>query len=121
MGAKMMQKNNSGLAPSSKKEWQRTTKQKKFLKKPKNKTAKKQYFKELEQILREESEAAEALAKNDLETFAKVLEFADISKELDLKVLGTLLYVLTKSMCKEGDAIETFFNLARHNILAILF
>merc|ERR1712098_1014900 len=67
-------------------------------KKPKNKTAKKQYFKELEQTLREEPETAAELVKNDLETFAKILEFADISKELDLKLLRALVEAVPKSM-----------------------
>merc|ERR1712058_53981 len=107
---KMMQKNNSDPTLSSKTEWQRTNKQKKFLKKPKNKTAKKQYFKELEQNLREGSETAEELVKNDLETFATLLEFADISKELDLTVLGALVRALWESTEKDEDTVETFFN-----------
>merc|ERR1712098_760492 len=90
-------------------------------KKSKNKTAKKQYFKELGQFLREKSETAEKLVKNDLETFAMLLEFADISKELDLSVLIKLLEALWDSTEKIEDTIEIFFNLARHNILAILF
>merc|ERR1712098_427988 len=90
-------------------------------KKPKNKTAKKQYFKELAQNLREKSETAEKLVKNDLETFATLLEFADISKKLDLTVLGALVRALWESTEKDEDTVETFFNLARHNILEILF
>merc|ERR1712098_339276 len=92
-----------------------------FLKKQKNKTAKKQYFKELAQNLREGSETAEELVKNDLETVAMLLKFADISKELDLNVLIKLLEALGKLTKKDEDTVELFFNLARHNILAILF
>merc|ERR1712098_926773 len=100
---KMEQMNNSTSAANSKKEWQRTNKQKKFLKKPKNKTAKKQFFKELEQNLREESETAEELVKSDLETFAKILQFADISKKLDIKLLRALVDALWKSMAYKAE------------------
>merc|ERR1712098_479475 len=67
--------------------------------------------------------AAERLVKNDLKTFSKILEFADISKEFDICVLGMLLEALTKSNKndKNENAVETFFNLARHNVLVILF
>ena len=67
--------------------------QKKFLKKLKNKTAKKQYFKELEQNLWQGPETAEKLAKHDLKNFAKLFEFADNSKELDLNVLSIPYYL----------------------------
>merc|ERR1712098_784724 len=86
-----------------------------------NKNAKKQYFKELEQNLQQSSETAKKLVKNDLETFAMLLEFADISKELDLSVLRKLVQALVDSTNKNEDAVETFFNLARPDILAILF
>jgi len=94
------------------------------LKKPNNKTAKKQYFKELAKSLQFGPETNRTmLANNDLETFAKILQFADISKELDLKVLILLLQTLRASICttKAEDRVETFFNFAHHNIPAILF
>merc|ERR1712098_862285 len=119
--AKMMQKNDSASAPNNDKSWQRTNKQKKFLKKPENKTAKKQYFKELAKNLQESIKTAEELVKDDLETFAKILEFADISKELDLIVLILLLDARRYSIKTEDDVVETFFNLARHGVLVILF
>jgi hypothetical protein len=87
----------------------------------KNKTARKQFFQELKQNLREEPETAAMFVKYDLENFAKILEFADISKELDVKVLRVLLRALATSVNKSEDAIEIFFSLARHNILVILF
>jgi len=56
-----------------------------------------------------------------LETFSKLFEFGDISKELDVKVLGTILEALGRSIERDEDAVDTFFNLARHNVLVILF
>merc|ERR1712098_253148 len=110
--------------PNNEKNWQRTSKLKKFLKKPKNKTAKKQYFKELVQNLRKGPEIAERLVKNELETFSKILDFADISKKLDLELLELLLDALKDTITKEEykcESIETFYALARHNIITILF
>ena len=99
----------------------RTNKHKKFLKKPRNKTAKKQFFKELQQTIRQK-EIAQSFVKNDLETFAKILQFADISKELDLRLMRLLIRAVQKILISEEDVrVEVFFNFARHNILLILF
>jgi len=120
--AKIMQKDDVASVPTKDKNWQRTNKQKKFLKKPKNKIAKKQYFKELEQTLKE-PKTAEKLFKKDLKTFSKILEFADISKVLDLNVVKLVIQALKEIITDEKDelVVEVFYNLARHNVLQILF
>jgi len=106
---------------NNRKGYERTNKQKKFLKKPKNKTARKQFFKE---ILQNGSERRNKTLENflnfDLETFASILHFADISKELEVEIIGWLLYAPLE-LGTEADEIEMFFSFSRHNIFALLF
>jgi hypothetical protein len=118
-----MSKNNSNLLPKNEKSLQQTNRQKKFLKKPNNKKAKNQYFRELLQDSEQKLGTAERLIKNDLETFGKILQFADISKESDLKVLRFTMNPLLASINREEDQsrVETFFNFAHHDILVIMF
>merc|ERR1711964_238191 len=82
---------------ANEKAWERTIKNKKFMKKPYNKTSKKQFFKELMKNsivyhpLRTNEQLFDPRIRNDLETCAKIFAAADLSKQLDLEVLELLL------------------------------
>jgi hypothetical protein len=111
--------------------WERTNKNKKFLKKPTNKTAKKQFFKEL----RNNSVVFDAVNEypmidtkilRDLETCAKILQVADHSKKLDLEVVELLSATLCLRMNnfaenKETEWVEMGFEYARHGLLTLFF
>jgi hypothetical protein len=101
------------------------------LKKPNNKTAKKQFFKEL----LENSVVFDAVNEypmidtkilRDLETCAKILQVADHSKKLDLEVVELLSATLCLRMNnfaenKETEWVEMGFEYARHGLFQTFF
>jgi len=131
-GEKMESKNvNENSNVSSENCWERTARQKKFLKKPNNKTAKKQFFRELEKMSGHDFfissgfgpglKAFDGKIFTDLETCSKIFKVADLSKKLDFEVVKllstTLLYV---HFCESND-YGFFFGLARHDLLSSFF
>jgi hypothetical protein len=124
----MQQKSNvSKCAPIL----ERTNNNKKFLKKPDNKTAKKRFFKELLRTGTAATVNASTIHArdllmidekilNDMETFKKILEFADFSNVLDLKVVFNLLF-RTRVEMRSFDLVTKFFKFVQHGLLKVFF
>jgi hypothetical protein len=104
--------------------WERTNKQKKFLKKPNNKTAVKHFFRELLEksvvvISPYKSKRVDPRILSDLATCAKIFKVAEISTKLHLELLLRLM--TTFYLQYSPSAIDAFFKYAKHDLLSIFF